>query len=100
MSDRARLEQYIAETTAEIEAMKSIVVRGVATLRSSAHTSRAVNAAFRRVVELGPQLLRAQARLAELTSDTAPRLTLRRQVNGYTIEPLPPKWGAQVVSEG
>jgi hypothetical protein len=100
MNDRARIEQYIAEMTAEIAAMKAVVVRGVATLRSEVRSSPAVNLAFRRVIELGPQLSRAQARLADLMSDGASQLALRRQGDGYTIEPLPPNWGAQVVREG
>ena len=100
VNDRARIEQYIEETVTEIATMKAVVVRGVATLRSGVRSSRAVNVAFRRVIELGPQLSRAQARLAALTTDGASQLALRRQGNGYAIEPLPPNWGAQVVREG
>ena len=100
MNDRARIEQYIAETTAEIAAMKAIVVRGVATLRSEVRSSRPVNVAFRRVIELGPQLSRAQARLAEMTSEDASQLYLRAHGSGFTVEPLPSHWGAQVVPEG
>jgi hypothetical protein len=100
VNDRARIEQYIEETAAEIATMKAVVVRGVANLRSEVRSSRAVNVAFRRVIELGPQLSRAQARLAALTSDGASQLSLRRQGNGYTNEPVPPNWGAQVVPEG
>ena len=100
VNDRARLEQYIAETTAEIAAMKAIVVNGVATLRANVQSSHTVNTAFRRVIELGPQLLRAQARLAAVDASGASRLTLRRHGYGYTVEGLPDSCAAQLTPEG
>ena len=99
VDDRTRIEQYIAETSAEIAEMKAIVARGVAALRSRAGSVPAINNAFRRVIELGPQLSRAQARLAALAGDSPSQLNLRRQGTGYLVEGLPAMWAAQLVRE-
>lgn len=100
MNDRLRLEQYIAETSAEIASMKAIVTTGVRGLTDTSRVPRPTNEAFRRVIELGPQLVRVKARLAAIAKEPAAPLSLHRTGPGYTIDGLPRGCAAQLLPEG
>jgi hypothetical protein len=99
VNDRERLEHYVTELTAEISAMKAVVTRALPVLRTQAQAPPLINAAFRRVIELGPQLVRLRERLAAIGNDNASPLRLRRHGSGYVVDGLPLMWAAQLVRE-
>jgi len=80
--------------------MKATVLAGLAQMRPAARYPAYLNTAFRRVVELGPELSYAQWLLASVRDLEMRQLRLLRVTGGYVLDGLPSSWNARLVPDG